>query len=358
MKNKDLTKRQLEVLQLVTHHQPIGHLGIMEIESPEMVGNSRNAKLSSISQVLKRLVELGLLQTLETNSYFNKDLTQKYLSEGKTHVLTKKAYERTDINFQDKTEILPVKAEETKPTKEPKISTLNFEESIEVFQVYKSAEKHSQWKQAEIAYHVSTKSKVWGESSLKTFAESVGIGYEYARLLSKTFEAFKNPSDRIDELSFSHHRTVALHSPNPVEDIRESGEWSVRQLESHIKDKYAKLLPSGKTDEDSTETQETEKGLYTRAVTMKKETVKKVDKLKEILHEPNPDKVLEKIVDDFVTEESGDFGVKICVMITPELQPFYKTIQDYLHGADEQEIFEFSLKEVARRIDSENNQNK
>lgn len=241
---------------------------------------------------------------------------------------------------------LPVKAEENKPTKEPKISTLNFDESIEVFQVYKSAEKHSQWKQAEIAHHVSTKSKVWGESSLKTFAESVGIGYEYARLLSKTFEAFQNPSDRIDELSFSHHRTVALHSPNPVEDIRESGEWSVRQLESHIKDKYAKLLPSGENNGNPPTPPEKR----TVAVTMKPETQTKVETLKEFYHEPNPDKLFEKLVDEIVPEDNS---VKICVIVSPEAKEAYLCVQNYLHGADEQQIFDYILNETARRIQDE-----
>jgi hypothetical protein len=87
------------------------------------------------------------------------------------------------------------------------------------------------WKQAAIAYFLRVKL----QAPAKAIASDTGYSSKYVTNMVKTFETFPEETDRVLDLSYSHHQEAAM-SDNPAHWIVEASDnaWSVRELKRAI----------------------------------------------------------------------------------------------------------------------------
>lgn len=110
----------------------------------------------------------------------------------------------------------------------------SYEEDLARFTQLMEQEAASLWAQAE---HLRAMVSRWGRGTAQAVAGDTGLSAGYVRQLIGTANAFPDPADRAQDLSFSHHRVAAVtDDPLAWLDQAVAHAWSVEDLRAAIKD--------------------------------------------------------------------------------------------------------------------------
>jgi hypothetical protein len=112
--------------------------------------------------------------------------------------------------------------------------TGNLEQDVQVFVGFMEGESDNLWNQAAWARAMAA---YYGKKTASLLATATGLSSGYVRQLIATANAFPDPSDRAQDLSFSHHRVAAM-TEEPMDWIAQatSQGWSVQDLKDAIQD--------------------------------------------------------------------------------------------------------------------------
>jgi hypothetical protein len=112
--------------------------------------------------------------------------------------------------------------------------TGHLEQDVQVFVGFMEGESDHLWNQAAWARAMAA---YYGKKTASLLATATGLSSGYVRQLIATANAFPDPSDRAQDLSFSHHRVAAMtEEPMDWIDRAVSSGWSVQDLKDAIQD--------------------------------------------------------------------------------------------------------------------------
>lgn len=111
---------------------------------------------------------------------------------------------------------------------------LTYEEDLAAFTALLEQEVDALWAQAG---HLRGMVSRWGRGTAQAVAGDTGLSAGYVRQLIGTANAFPDPAQRAQDLSFSHHRVAAFtDDPAGWIDQAVAHAWSVEDLRAAIRD--------------------------------------------------------------------------------------------------------------------------